>query len=170
MTIAYPMGIPKYDEAAQAISGDEDLGGTQDSKFVLDEDTCVIWFAGKMMAREQNVGKFISMENAICKVRVQARGSGAPQREVDTEARSRMMAMYHKKQQEQKVIFALSLTLSLSRSLSTLLYVYINMIQFINVCVQELEEDDDNAYLNSAWANPNSYKNSMHGIGAVRWR
>jgi hypothetical protein len=62
----------------------------------------VIWFANKMMAREQTVGKFISMENATCKVKLQARGQGAPAREVDTEARQKMMAMWHKKQQEEK--------------------------------------------------------------------
>jgi hypothetical protein len=75
VTIAYPMGIPEYDEVAHCLKDTEELAGTADSKTVLDEETCVVWFAGKMMAREQTLGKFVSAENATCKVRIQPRGS-----------------------------------------------------------------------------------------------
>eukprot|EP00918_Siedleckia_nematoides_P087128 GHVU01191626.1.p1 GENE.GHVU01191626.1~~GHVU01191626.1.p1 ORF type:complete len:137 (+),score=24.35 GHVU01191626.1:539-949(+) len=36
---------------------------------------------------------------------------------------------------------------------------------------KELEADDDDSYLNSDWANPQSLKKSLHGIGdAMKWR
>ncbi|KNE61836.1 hypothetical protein AMAG_07112 [Allomyces macrogynus ATCC 38327] len=36
--------------------------------------------------------------------------------------------------------------------------------------LKRLEEDEDDAYLNSAWANPKALKSTFHGIGSVAWK
>jgi hypothetical protein len=37
--------------------------------------------------------------------------------------------------------------------------------------MKKLEEDNDDAYLNSAWANPKNLKNQLMGIGSnVSWK
>lgn len=35
---------------------------------------------------------------------------------------------------------------------------------------KQLAEDEDDSYLSSAWANPNSLKSSLHGGTSIRWR
>ncbi len=68
-------------------------------------------------------------------VKVQKRGSGAPQREpmIDPDTHKNMLSYYYKKQEEQK----------------------------------KLEEDNEDAYMNSAWADTRNLKASMHGTGNV---
>lgn len=36
--------------------------------------------------------------------------------------------------------------------------------------MKKLEEDNEDQYLNSAWANSNNMKAAMHGTGEIRWR
>ena len=36
--------------------------------------------------------------------------------------------------------------------------------------VKKLEEDNDDAYLESAWANPKSLKKELHGVPDVKWK
>lgn len=101
--MAYPMGLPEYEPARAAYENKEDVS---QEKGVMDENTSVLWFANKIMAREQPLGKFISMENATIKVRLQARGQSAPQREVDTAARNAMYQQYHKRKETEKRLAA----------------------------------------------------------------
>ena len=35
---------------------------------------------------------------------------------------------------------------------------------------KKMEEDNEDAYMNSPWANPKNLKNSLHGGGDVKWR
>jgi hypothetical protein len=35
---------------------------------------------------------------------------------------------------------------------------------------KKLEEEDDDSYLASAWANPKQMKNQLNGTGNVSWR
>lgn len=35
---------------------------------------------------------------------------------------------------------------------------------------QKLETDEDDSYLNSGWADPQSLKRQFHGVGNVKWR
>ena len=51
--MAYPMGLPEWDPIRQALENDEDLAGQEASKSVLDAESCIMWFAGKSMARDQ---------------------------------------------------------------------------------------------------------------------
>lgn len=139
--IAYPMGLPAWDPVSCAIDDQEDLGGMEDSKHVVEPDTCSMWFAGKQLMRNQD--KAMSSytgknDKCIIKAKLEKKGAGAPQREpaIDAETKKAMMSRWHKKQAEQKA----------------------------------LEEDDDDAYANSAWANPKMMSNGIHGSGAVKWR
>lgn len=50
---------------------------------------------------------------------------------------------------------------------------YKNMLAFYRKKEDELkklEEDNDDSYLNSAWANPKGLKNSLNGAGNVSWK
>jgi hypothetical protein len=137
--MAYPMGLPDWDPVSCAIDDEENLEGTEDSKYVLDVDTCSMWFAGKQMMRDQALSKYVGKnEKCIIKAKLEKKGSGAPAREpaVDEETRKAMMARWHKKQEEEK----------------------------------KLAEDDEDAFQNSAWANPKEWKNNIAGVGNIRIR
>lgn len=138
--IAYPMGLPEWDAVQCALDDMEDLGGKEDSKHVVDVDTCTLWFAGKQLMRgEELMSKYCGKnDKCIIKAKLEKKGAGAPQREpaIDQETKKAMMTRWHKKQAEQK----------------------------------KLEEDDDDAYANSSWANPKTWKNDIQGVGGVQWR
>jgi hypothetical protein len=137
--MAYPMGLPEFDVVRQAIEGNESLAGTEASKYVLDVDTCSMWFAGKQMQRSQPLSKYLGKnDKCMIKAKLTGKGSQAPQREptVDEETKKKMMAYWHKKQETHK----------------------------------KLEEEDEDSYMNSSWANPKGFKNNIHGLGGVSWR
>jgi hypothetical protein len=103
--MAYPAGLPDWDFVRQGLEDREQLGGTEDSKHVLEPESSLLWFAGKCMDRDQLLGKYTgSNEKVTIKARVEARGGQAPQREpaVDEDTRRKMMSLWHKKEQEQK--------------------------------------------------------------------
>lgn len=102
--IAYPMELPEHDIVRQILEGEEDLSGTQASEDEMDPDTCVLWFAGKKMSRDQPLSKYSGNNNKVkLKVKITGKSSGPPQRQrVDGETQKKMMAMWHKKQQQAK--------------------------------------------------------------------
>jgi len=139
VTIAFPQGLPEYDPVKVGVEDAEDLGGEQASLFVLDPETCVLWWAGKMMNRD--AGKILSdfvgrNEKTKIVAKLQKAGSGAPQREpaISEDEQKAMMAFYHKKQEQQKKMAA----------------------------------NDEDDYVNSSWANPASLKDSMQGMGGIK--
>lgn len=132
--MAYPMQLPEWDVVRINLEDDEDLSGQEESKRVMDVDTCSLWFAGKQMMRDEVLSKYTGKnEKCICQAKFTHKGSGAPQRApaVDEDTQKKMMQFWHKKQEQQK----------------------------------QLEENDEDSYLNSAWANPKAYKNQMQGFG-----
>mmetsp|Transcript_21070 Transcript_21070/g.25625 ORF Transcript_21070/g.25625 Transcript_21070/m.25625 type:complete len:284 (+) Transcript_21070:167-1018(+) len=104
VTMAYPMGLPKYDPIRMAI---EDTEHSQDiyGPGQLDPATAQLWWAGKEFFRDQTVGDRVGRNE---KTKVIAKllnpGSGAPAREpaVSEEERKAMMAHYFKKQEQMK--------------------------------------------------------------------
>lgn len=137
--MGYPMGLPEWDTVRMNLEGVEDLSGQEESKWVLESESCSLWFAGKQMMRDEVLQKYIGKnEKCIVQAKFTKKGSGAPQRPpaVDEDTQKKMMAYWHKKQAEQK----------------------------------DLEEDDEDQYLNSAWANPKAFKTQMHGLGGIRFR
>lgn len=105
--MAYPMGLPEWDPISLALEDKEDLAGQEASKSVLELDTAIMWFAGKQMARDQPLSKYVGRnDKCMVKVKLTKKGSQAPQREptVDEETKKKMMAYWHKKQQVNKAL------------------------------------------------------------------
>jgi hypothetical protein len=105
VTIAYPMGLPEYDDVKQEINGTAEIVG-QDTKLVFDPDTATLWFAGKEFFRDQIVKDRIRHEKSKIVAKLGKKGGGAPAREaaVSEAERKAMMAHYFKKQKEMKEI------------------------------------------------------------------
>lgn len=102
--IAYPMGLPEWDNVRLDIEGDEAPSNTPVGIDILD-NTAQIWWAGKQMQNENKLGDHIGKNEKtkiICKL--QKKGGGAPQREpvISQDEHKAMMAYYHKKQEEMK--------------------------------------------------------------------
>lgn len=137
--MAYPGGLPDWDPVKRALDDTEELGGTEDSKHVLDPASSSLWFAGKCWDRDHLVSKYLgSNEKTTIKARIESKGGNAPQREpaVDEETRKKMMAFWHKKEQEQA----------------------------------KLDNEDEDSYLNSAWANPKGFKQNAIGMGEIKFK
>jgi len=140
LMIAYPMGLPDWEPARQAVEDTEELAGTAEGQEILDEMSTVLWWASKMLDRGKTLADFVG-RNDKTKIVVQCtkKGSGAPARTSQQSSKSEqeaMMAHYFKKKEEWK----------------------------------KLEEEDDDSYLASAWANPKAMKNSLNGTGGISWR
>lgn len=138
--IVYPMGMPPHEETRIIIENDEDLSGKQASKLVIEDQHAELWWAGKQLQREKILSDYVG-KNEKTKVimKLQKKGSGAPQREpVVSEAQQKeMMLFYHRKQEEAKKL---------------------------------AEQEDEDSYLNSPWANPNQLKQSLHGTGSIGFK
>jgi hypothetical protein len=105
--MGYPMGLPEWDVVRMNIENTEDLSGQEESKNVLDEDSCSLWFAGKQMMRDEIMSKYVGKnEKCIVKAKFTAKNAGAPQRPpaVDGDTQKKMMAYWHKKQEQQKAL------------------------------------------------------------------
>lgn len=103
--MAYPMGLPEWDSVRAALEDNEDLAGQEASKFVLDAEKCVMWFAGKQMNREDPISKYCGKnEKCMVKCKMTNKGGNAPQRPpaVDEDTQKKMMAYWHKKQAQEK--------------------------------------------------------------------
>jgi len=140
LMIAYPMGLPDWEPARQAVEETEELEGSSEGQDVMDEESTVMWWASKMLDRGKILQDFVG-RNDKTKIVVQLtkRGGGAPVRAAQQQSESEqksMMAYYFKKKEEWK----------------------------------KLEEEDDDSYLASEWANPKSMKNSLNGTGGISWR
>lgn len=136
--IAFPEGLPEWDEVRQTLEGNWEIDGRTIE--CIDEGA-ELWWAGKMM--EQGIGKKLSDylgRNDKTKIvaKLQKKGAGAPQREptVDEQTQKEMMSFYHKKQEELK----------------------------------RLQEDADDSFLDSAWADSSQLKSQLQGTGSIRWR
>jgi len=140
LMIAYPMGLPDWEPARQAVEGTEELEGTSEGQDVMNEESTVMWWASKMLDRSKTLQDFVG-RNDKTKIVVQLtkKGAGAPVRQSQNqseEEQKAMMAYYFKKKEEWK----------------------------------KLEEEDDDSYLASQWANPKAMKNQLNGTGAINWR
>jgi hypothetical protein len=105
--MAYPMGLPAWDPVRLELEGNDNLAGMADSKHVVDPETCVLWFAGKQLMRDQVLSKYTGRnDKCILKAKLEPKGTGAPQREpaIDEETRKAMVARWHKKQEVEKAL------------------------------------------------------------------
>lgn len=137
--MAYPMNLPEYDEVRMILDGKEDLSGKDASKDVLDEETTVMWFAGKIMQRDHQLKKYVgNNEKTKIKVKLSKSATQAPQREprMDEDTKKKMMAMWYKKQEEQK---------------------------------RMAEEEDTTHDMSADWANPHSFRQHVQGLSQIKF-
>mmetsp|Transcript_19922 Transcript_19922/g.59351 ORF Transcript_19922/g.59351 Transcript_19922/m.59351 type:complete len:287 (+) Transcript_19922:169-1029(+) len=107
VTMAYPMGLPKWDPVYCALESADGLEGTQASQGLLDPATAQLWCAGKEFVREELVKDRVGRnEKTKVVVKLQKPGHGAPAREpcVSEAERKAMMAHYFKRQEELKAL------------------------------------------------------------------
>lgn len=105
VTMAYPMGLPKWDPVQLALESIDGLNGTQAQSALLEEDTAQLWCAGKEFARDQTVADRLGRnEKTKVVAKLQKPNAGPPAREpvVSEEERKAMMSHYFKRQQELK--------------------------------------------------------------------
>ena len=97
--IAYPMGLPPYDEVRQELEDNAEIPG-MGGQMVLDPKEVSLWWAGKEFLRGKLVSECTGRnEKTKIVVKLQKKGSGAPAREpaVTEDERKAMMAHYFKK-------------------------------------------------------------------------
>jgi len=105
VTIVYPMGLPPYDPIKDEFEDIEDLTGTQASLQVIAPGGAVIWWAGKELLPDKKLADYIGKnEKTKIKVKLQKKGSGAPQREavITEEEKKKMMLQAYRRQEELK--------------------------------------------------------------------
>jgi len=102
--IAYPMGLPEWDNVRMDIEGDEAPSNTPVGIDILDT-SAQIWWAGKQMMPENKLCDHIGKnEKTKIVAKLQKKGGGAPQREpaISQDEHKAMLSYYHKKQEEMK--------------------------------------------------------------------
>lgn len=139
--MAYPAyhGLGEWEPIKVILENGEEFDEKMDLSDDLWYDKSQLWVCGKELQPEKLFSDYFGKnEKSKYVVKVQKRGSGAPQREpvVDPDTHKQMLAFYYKKQEEQK----------------------------------KLEEDNEDAYMNSAWADSRQLKGSLQGQGQVKWK
>lgn len=142
--MAYPMGLPEFDTVQQALDDKEVLEGTQQARDWFDPASCSVWFSGKKVPRADDVdlGRVVGRNDKVTiKVKLTSeRVANAPQREPQMDAETQRSMMQLWHKKQEE-----------ARRLA------------------EAGVDED-SYLNSAWANPQGFKQSANGLGSVRYR
>lgn len=107
--IVYPMQLPPHDPIRLELTNCEDLGGTQAAQEVIDPGRAELWFAGKQMLPQKQLGDYAGRnERTRCIVKLQRVGEGAPAREpvLSEEARRQLMVLEYRRQEELKKLDA----------------------------------------------------------------
>jgi hypothetical protein len=133
-------GLPDWDPVAAMLEDTEDLAGTQWSKEVFDPETVHGWFASKELVRDGSALGDVVGRNEKTKIVVKLSKKGGG-------PPAREAAVDPRTQQEMMAFY------------------HKKAEQF-----KKLEEDEDDAYENSAWANPKALKNQFNGLSNIRFR
>ncbi|KAL1502033.1 hypothetical protein ABEB36_007241 [Hypothenemus hampei] len=141
VTIVYPMKLPPHDIIRMEFENIEDLTGTQASLDVIDPATAQLWFCGKELYRNEG----------------QTLGS------------------YAGKFENSKIILKLSKRgdgapsrepiMSEEQRKQLMLHAYRKQEE-----LKKLDQDDDDNYLNSDWADGSNLKKSFHGLNNISWK
>ncbi|KAI8622149.1 hypothetical protein BC830DRAFT_1057468 [Chytriomyces sp. MP71] len=105
ITIAYPMGMPDWEPAKEAIMDTEDLTASAASKEVITFEDGALWWANKEITQGKILSDFVGKNDKTkLIVKLQKKSQGAPVREspLDEQTQKEMMAFYYKKQEEHK--------------------------------------------------------------------
>ncbi|XP_023025450.1 cilia- and flagella-associated protein 298-A [Leptinotarsa decemlineata] len=140
VTIVYPMKLPPHDTIRMEFENIEDLTGTQASLQVIDPTTAQIWFCGKEMYRDGKTVGDYVGKIENCKVIMKISKRGEG-------APGREPIMTEEQRKE------------------LMLHAYRKQEEF-----KKLENDDDDSYLNSDWADSGNLKKTFHGLHNISWK
>lgn len=141
VTIVYPMQLPPHDNIQMEFTNTEDLAGTQASKEIIDLSKAELWFAGRQMFAENNQCLADYLgNNEKCKVIIKLASHGE-----GAPGREPVLSEEARKQ--------------------------MMMLQYRRQEeLRKLDEDSDDEYLNSNWADNNQLKRQVHGLENVTYR
>ncbi|XP_063724151.1 cilia- and flagella-associated protein 298-A-like [Symsagittifera roscoffensis] len=140
VTIVYPMGLPPHDPIQAEFDDNEDLAGTQMAKEVLDLNNLSLWYCGKEMTPTEKPLSHFMGKNEKTTVIIKLTKKGH-----GCPAREPVV-----NEQEQKLMMA---------------HAYRRQEE-----LKKLAENEDTDYLGSAWADPSSLKQQLHGVSNIKWR
>lgn len=138
--IVYPMGLPPHEEVRINLEDDEDLSGKQASKIVIEDSLAELWWAGKHLQREKILSDYIG-KNEKTKIVVKIQKRGAG-------APQREPVVTEAQQKE--------------------MMIYYHRKQ--EEAKKMAEQEDEDSYLNSPWADPNSLKQSLQGTAKIGFK
>lgn len=141
VTIVYPMQLPPHDNIQMEFTNTEDLTGTQASNEIIELSKGELWFAGHQMFAENNKCLGDYLgNNEKCKVIVKLAKRGE-----GAPGREPILSEEARKH----------MTLMQYRRQEEL---------------RKLDEDNNDEYLNSNWADNNQLKRQVHGLENVTYR
>jgi len=138
--IVYPMGLPPHEEVRVVLEDDEDLSGKQASKMVIEEASAELWWAGKQLQREKILSDYVG-KNEKTKIVIKIQKRGGG-------APQREPAVSEAQQKE--------------------MMIYYHRKQ--EEAKKMAEQEDEDSYLNSPWANPNTLKQTLQGTSNLGFK
>lgn len=141
LSIVYPQGVPVYEPLRMELENREDLAGTQASKQVIDPAEGVLWFASKELQTGKKLSEYMGKhEKTKVVIKLSTRSAGQPSREPLLSQDDQTRLMMANHKRKEEL-----------------------------EALDKVSRDDD-SYLNSSWADPNTLKRKMHGVGNVSWK
>lgn len=141
VTIVYPMALPPHDNIRMEFSNTEDLAGTQAALEIIEPAKAELWFAGHQMYTENNKRlRDYLGNNDKCKVIVKLTKRGE-----GAPGREPVMTEEARKQ--------------------VMLMQYRRQEE-----LRKLDDDSDDDYMNSTWADNSQLKRQVHGLENVNYR
>ncbi|XP_026810249.1 cilia- and flagella-associated protein 298-like isoform X2 [Rhopalosiphum maidis] len=139
--IVYPMNLPPHDNIRLEIENNEDLSGTHASLEVIAPNIAQLWFSGRELVREPNKKmKDYLGRNEKTKVVLKLTKTGS-----GPPAREPPLS-----EQDRKLLMAEAFKKQEE--------------------LKKLDQDDDDVYLNSPWADGRSLKRNLHHIDNISWK
>ncbi len=142
VSIVYPMGLPSFDPLRMELEDLEELKDHESYlvKQALEEAEATLWFANKELKREEPLSKYLG-KNEKSKVLVKLSTRSVGQPASEC---------FWNDDEAQKRMMADN---------------YRRARQ-----IKELEQDDDDSYMNSPWADGKALKKRFHGLNNISWR
>ncbi|XP_050443353.1 cilia- and flagella-associated protein 298-like isoform X2 [Adelges cooleyi] len=139
--IVYPMNLPPHDNIRLELENNEDLTGTHASLEVIEPSAAQLWFSGRELLRDSDKKmRDFLGRNEKTKVVLKLTKTGS-----GPPAREPPLS-----EQDRKLLMA---------------HAYKKQEE-----LKKLNQDDDDVYLNSPWADGGSLKRSLHQVGDISWR
>eukprot|EP00466_Bigelowiella_natans_P004553 jgi/Bigna1/90278/estExt_fgenesh1_pg.C_660090 len=160
--IAYPMNLPEHDIIRTMLEGKDDVQAAC-PKEAVDPKTCVIWFARKPPKRCKCNNNNCPPENGPQREAEQIlweKREDVSQSAVANGCLNRYASQKNQRMPQREA--------RLDKDAQTKMMQYWHKKNEEDKRLKEQEEEDD--YLNSDWANPKGYKAALQGMKGIRFR